>query len=662
MNDKLSQLVYTVPDRCKVCYTCVRECPAKAIKIMDGQAEVINNRCIACGNCIKVCSQHAKDYLHTAPEVLDIIKNAANSTIVAMVAPSFPAEFMEIEDHGQIVGMIKKLGFDYVHEVSFGADLVAHKYRDILKSNTAKKYISSDCPAIVSYVEYYHPQLAESLAPIVSPMVATARIVRKKYGQNTKVVFIGPCIAKKHESSEIDQSLTFTELRNLLNEKNLQPFNTHPEDFDSPIGGKGAIFPVSGGLIQTIDVDEDILEGNVIVADGRNNFQNAIKEFEEGLINEQHLELLCCEGCIMGAGMTPEGMQYKKRMAISKYVRKKLSRISMKDWKEQISLYENLDLTRSFNPSDQRIPSPKEDEINAMLKKIGKHKKTDHLNCGACGYETCKAHAVAIIEGLAEGEMCLPHTIEKLHSLINNLEDTNEKLASAKSALKHSEKLATMGQLAAGIAHEVNNPLGVVLMYSHILKDELGKSSPYVKDLDLIATQADRCKNILSGLLNFARKNEVRRSACNIKNLIQSSINEIIVPKNIQIEISHNVSSPDMQLDADQIMQVIKNLVKNAIDALKGDGHIKINTRNNPDTGEYYIEIQDNGPGIPAEMRDKLFEPFFTTKKIGEGTGLGLAVCYGIVKMHKGRISVDTNDDPAQGDTFTKFTISLPNS
>ncbi len=199
------QLVYTVKDRCRMCFTCVRECPAKAIKINNGQAEVVGDRCIGCGNCVKVCNQGAKVFLETSNVVNELLNNSKR--VLAILAPSFPAEFQELKEQKDIAGMIRALGFEQVIEVSFGADLVAREYSTLLNGQSAKNYISSDCPAIVRYVEFYHPDLVESLAPIVSPMVATARMLKQMHGDDVKVVFIGPCIAKKAESNEIDEAL-----------------------------------------------------------------------------------------------------------------------------------------------------------------------------------------------------------------------------------------------------------------------------------------------------------------------------------------------------------------------------------------------------------------------------------------------------------------------
>ncbi|HKK41734.1 MAG TPA: [Fe-Fe] hydrogenase large subunit C-terminal domain-containing protein, partial [Bacteroidales bacterium] len=258
-------LVYTIKELCRTCYTCVRECPAKAIRIVGGQAEVIGERCIACGNCTKVCSQGAKVFLNTVDRVERLL--GEHGIRAAIVAPSFPAEFVEIADHRVLVAMIKKLGFDYVSEVSFGADLVADRYKKLVSEN-ANYYISSDCPSIVNYVKYYHPALADKLAPVVSPMVAMSRVVRAKYGKDTRIVFIGPCIAKKAESPEVDEAITFTELRDIFADKGITPGSVVPVDFDPPKGGRGAIFPVARGLLQTARISDNAITGNIIAAEG----------------------------------------------------------------------------------------------------------------------------------------------------------------------------------------------------------------------------------------------------------------------------------------------------------------------------------------------------------------------------------------------------------
>ncbi len=656
-------LVSTIKERCRVCYTCVRECPAKAIKIINGQAEVIPERCIGCGNCIKVCSQNAKVFRKEIDKVEKLI--AEGNKVAAIIAPSFPAEFTEIINHRLLVSMIRGIGFNYVSEVSFGADLVAVEYKKIFGNNKMPPVISSDCPAIVSYIEHYHPTLVESLAHIVSPMIAMSRVVRKKYGESLKVVFIGPCIAKKDESEEIDAVLTFRELREMLNNRDINTTRVQPSDFDLPHGGKGAIFPISRGLIYTAGITEDIFERNIIIAEGRSDFQEAIKEFENGHISQEHLELLCCDGCILGPGMSPypffssRSKRFRKRAAVSDYAMDKMERLDVAQWERDIKEFSSISLFRSFSNRDKRLSRPDEKDIATVLNKMGKFEMKDHLDCGACGYDSCEDHAIAIINGFAEHEMCLPYSIEKLHNYIKELNISNEKLANTQEALKQSEKLAGMGQLSAGIAHELNNPLGIITMYSNILKDEAPADDPIRKDLDLIVEQAERCKKIVGGLLNFARKNQVNIEETNINQLLERSIAAVISPGNVKISLESKVKNPMIELDYDQIVQVITNLIKNAIEAMPpGGGRVYLIAEDS--SGDLSIHIQDTGSGIHEENMSKLFTPFFTTKKVGKGTGLGLPIIYGIVKMHKGSIEVKSNADKLRGPTGTTFSITLP--
>ena len=593
------QLVYTLKDRCRVCYTCLRECPVKAIKIINGQAEVINDRCIGCGNCVKVCSQGAKVSYRSVEDVFRLL--GYNEKIAACIAPSFPAEFTDISDHRILVGMIRELGFDLVTEVAFGADIVAKEYERNISSPDFKGEISSDCPAVTYFIRHYHPDLVDCLAPIVSPMVAITRILRKKHGEELKVVFIGPCFAKKAESNETDEVITFRELREMFHLMKIHPENVAPSDFDPPYAGKGAIFPVSRGMFQTTNRKEEIPEELAVIAEGRVNFKEAVREFEEGFIRNKHLELLCCEGCIMGPGMSPGGKKYARIAAIGEYVGKKLKTVNIDQWVNEMEEFSSISLKQHFEPEDRRFGIPPDLEIDKVLQSMGKFSTNDQLNCGACGYDTCMEHAVAIIKGPAETEMCLPYAIEKLHDSIYSLNISNEKLATAKAALKQSEKLAHMGQLSAGIAHELNNPLGVITMYSNILMDETPEGDPVREDLQIIVDQAGRCKKIVSGLLNFARKNQVNLSEINVIEFIHQSLASIIKPDLIEIIVEAAIDDQVAWFDIDQMMQVMTNLEKNAVEAMPTGGTITIKVEG--DDKEIHFFIKDTGTGISPENK-----------------------------------------------------------
>lgn len=652
-----NKLVFTEKDRCRVCYTCVRECPVKAISIINGQAEVISERCIGCGNCVTVCSQGAKAFLDSKLEVESLLQSDAD--VIACIAPSFPAEFSDINDYRRLVGMIKQLGFKKVVEVAFGADLVAIEYEKMIESDDAKPFISSDCPAIVYYIEHYHPALVENLSPIVSPMVAITRAIHQEYGAEVKVVFIGPCIAKKAESDEVDEAITFKELRELFAKYKIDPNKVDEVDFDPPQAGRGAIFPVTRGLIRSIHKNDDLEIGNIICASGQEDFKEIVKEFETGELDScKYMELLCCKGCIMGPGMTNKDKRYSKRNKLSYYVKEKFTDFDEITWKKNIQKFSNLDLTQSFNPSDRRISKPDGEIIQKVLLSMGKSEPSDLLNCRACGYDTCEDHAVAIAQGYAETEMCLPFAIEKLHKSLEDLNVSNENLDNARTALKHSEKLANMGQLSAGIAHELNNPLGVITMYSNILKEETNSSNPLFKDLELIVEQTERCKKIVGGLLNFARKNQVKKEECNLYDFVFHSTESVVIPQNVELSFTSDLKDPIIMIDKDQMMQVLTNLEKNAIEAMPEGGVLGIHLSDTE--SNFQIKISDTGVGIPPENMDKLFTPFFTTKELGKGTGLGLPLVYGIVKMHKGQINVISNTEENKGQIGTHFILDVP--
>lgn len=653
--------VQTIRERCRVCYTCVRECPAKAIGISDGQARVIPERCIGCGNCARVCSQGAKQVLDGTHDVAELL--GSHGAVAAVIAPSFAAEFEECPPEA-VVGMVRALGFRHVHEVGFGADLVARGYRELLESFPGNRYIASTCPALVGYVERYYPDLVPRLAPIVSPMVATARVLRTLYGPGVPVVFIGPCIAKKGEAAgqevegEVAAVLTFAELRQMLSSAGITPDAVAPRDFDPPWSGPGGLFPISRGLLQAADIKEDLMQGEIMATDGRTNFVEAIQAAESNSLDVRLLEVLCCNGCIMGAGMTVDTTLFWRRNLVGRYVKNRWRGERQDRWESDMERFGGVDLARKFTPYDQRIAQPSREEVTAILARMGKLRPEDELNCGACGYDTCVEHAIAIHRHLAETEMCLPYTIEKLRDTNQQLEESHEQLVSTQEALMHSERLASMGQLAAGVAHEVNNPLGIVLMHAHMLLEEAGEQTEWKEDLDMIAEQADRCKKIVMRLLHFARQNKAVLRTVDLGELLRHAVKAYPFPAHIQVRVETPIEDPVVDLDPDQINQVLTNLFGNACDAMADGGTVLVTAEGDADGVRF--SVADTGIGVPKDNQSKIFEPFFTTKQIGKGTGLGLAVTYGIVKMHRGDITMVSNSDPSAGPTGTQFTVRLP--
>jgi len=659
-NKDLAPVIITIKDKCRVCYTCVRECPTKAIKICNGQAEIIPERCIGCGNCVKVCSQKAKKVSSSIEPVLDLLEK--NNKVAAILAPSFPAEFNGT-NYKKVISAIKSCGFNFVNEVAFGADLVARTYKGFIEKND-KAYITTSCPGVVSFVEKYHPNLVNNLLPVVSPMIATALVLKEMHGEDLKIVFIGPCIAKKAEITRsssnnlVDEVLTFLELKELFNLKKIDLNKAKDAEFDPPLSGGGSLFSLARGSFNSANIEENLIDHKVISAEGRKNFIEAIKELQSGYLETNLLDILCCEGCIMGPAMSKDIPLYKKRYLVSNYVKNKFLNFKQLEWENNINKYKNLDLSSTYTADSQILKMPKEKYIVDKLKSLGKTSKEDELNCGACGYETCRDYAIAVFKGLAEEEMCLPYTINKLKTTVSELANSYKELKNVKESLFQKEKLANMGQLSAGIAHELNNPLGIVLMYSNLLLEQFEDTNGEAReDIKMIVEQANRCKKIVSGLLNFSRQNKVLKENTNIVKLINHCFDALKIPNEIKYEILANTEDVFFEIDKDQFSQVVMNIISNSIDAIDGEGKITVDINRNDN---FEIIFKDTGKGISKENIKHVFDPFFTTKKIGSGTGLGLAVSFGIIKMHQGKIEIVSNDDILVGPTGTSIIIKLP--
>ncbi len=650
--------VYTKGEICKKCYSCVRSCPTKAIEVHEGQADIIEELCISCGYCVTTCSQGAKAIKSSIESVLGLLNRHLNGEekIYAMLAPSFPASFLGTEPE-KLVGALKALGFDGVYEVAFGADLVSYRYYEEykkLKNQSSDKFlISSPCPAVVSYIEKIVPKLLPYLANIASPMEAMARVVKQKIDPKGKIVFIGPCVAKKDEadrSNFVDEVLTYEELVNLFKMHSVDFTRIKESDFDPPHANLGRIYPVTGGLLKAACIEADLLDSPVYVVEGKERIVDILSVLADYVksgkrVNYRFFDLLFCEGCIGGPVMENNLTFYERKKYIVEYINSRPTIKDINQWVTYNREYLNIDLAQEFYPSKTEEPIPPEEEIRKILAMTNKFRPEDELNCRACGYSSCREKAIAVYRGKAEVEMCLPYLITKLEKTIEDLKENQAKLIQA-------EKLASMGQMAAGIAHEINNPLGVVLMYSYLLKDEIQENSTIKKDVERIIKEAERTRKIVKGILNFAREEKLERKKTDINALIKNSVEDIVgkeVNGKYKIKYSLDPAVNSQWVDESQLKQVFDNIIKNATEAMPEGGTITIITQNGEN--EFSVTIKDTGPGIPEENIPKLFSPFFTTKPVGKGTGLGLPVCYGIVKMHQGSISAGNN--PEGGAYFT---------
>jgi len=649
-------VIETIKDKCRRCYTCVRSCPVKAIRIVNGQASIVSERCITCGRCVTVCSRNAKNYVSGVEETLALLNG--RQPVAALLAPSYVAEFDNLEPE-RIITALRETGFRYVVEVARGADVVSAAYAELFRRNPEGSWISTTCPVIVERIRKYHPSLMNRLAPIVSPMIAAALEARKIYGENTPCVFVGPCIAKKVEARDpllpqvVNEALTFVELRRLFARKGINPEQMSPSKPDPPQAGIGRSFPLTGGLLISAGFETDPLDNQFMVATGRSQTDEVLTDMEESRICPRLVEALMCHGCHAGPGMSRAYSSYRQRAAICNYTQvvRQIKSDAM----------DAGDMERDFAVDDNRLTELSDEQINNILARTNKFSPEDELNCGACGYPTCRAKAAAVFHGLAEEAMCLPFLIDQAERVCDELHVPWNDFREIHQQLISTEKLASLGQLAAGIAHELNNPLGTILLYTGLIERKLGGESKVSKDIELVQKEIQRCKRIVAGLLDFARQNRLRftHSRMNeyINEVVSHSFNiESLASKGVCLRVETGEAPIDADVDRDQLTQVFINLIQNGIDALGDSGGEVVIALSNPEgSNRIRITVRDTGCGIPREDQDRVFQPFFSTKNIGRGTGLGLAISYGIVKIHQGTIWFESTLGKG-----TTFFIELP--
>lgn len=467
------------PDRCKECYACIRICPVKAIELRASENVpfIADNRCIGCGSCLEVCHPNAIVYYDSRTEVKEILKSG--EPVAAILDPSISAEFDDITDYRKFVAMVKQLGFKYVHEASFGVDLVAKEYHEMVSNFLGKYYILANCPPIVSLIEKFHPELIENLAPIVNPMIASAKIIKSIHGADTKVVFIGPCLGAKTEALRHDEDgrleavLMFDELRRMFDEAGIKESTIEFADFEEPSGYKGSLYALSDGILQAAGLSQDMLSGTMVTIDGHDRVLQAIRQFEESIdYIKKNFNIFYCEGCIMGPGMKPNGMKLKRRTEVVSYANKRLVNFEKGKWIKELNRFSGIDLKRTFVADDQRLPAPPKEKVEEILKIIDKGDGEYDLGCKACGYESCRAFAEAVANGIARTDMCINHSLRSKQEYIKSLKVSNEKLAKTQQALQDSEKRALVEKQATQDALETNQTMLRKLPTAVLIVDE----------------------------------------------------------------------------------------------------------------------------------------------------------------------------------------------
>ena len=403
MGNKLSP-VYTLKNECHDCYKCVRECYVKSIQIKDGSASVLADRCIACGHCVTVCPSNAKRIRYDVDKVNGIF--ATGKKVVVSLAPSWISVFDYTKQ--QMITVLKALGFSDVSETALGAQEVSIEVAKLIKESEKGLFISSACPVIVDYIRYYKPEYAKYITPVASPALTHAKMLKEQYGEDISVVFIGPCIAKKNESDKnsdlIDVALTFDELNYWIKESyiDLAKIEVLPdEDFVPNSANEGALYPVLGGMNETLKfagIEKDVQLLDICTLHSLDKALNGLHP--ERLEEKIFLEALGCDGgCINGPGISMCKSTILKTSDVLNNFKKR----------ESIPATPKTVVEMDYSAIDIKKREFKHEEIMKTMERIGKHNEEDELNCGGCGFQTCRELACAILAGEAEPSMCVSY-------------------------------------------------------------------------------------------------------------------------------------------------------------------------------------------------------------------------------------------------------------
>ena len=445
--------IYTELTECRDCYKCVRACPVKAIQVKDGRAVVVKDRCVFCGRCVDTCPSHAKKIRDDISRVRQFIKSGRR--VFVSIAPSYAAEFSDLAD--SLLAALPLLGFSDVSETAIGATLVSAVIDEYAKAHDGVcPWISTACPSVVELVGKYYPQLVPNLAPIPSPLQCHCALLREIYGEDIGIVFIGPCIAKKVEADLTpgfpDFALTFRELRVWLEQeglslaaidKDLQEGRIDVPSLVPAKAGETTLYPIEGGMIASLLMGKDVFQAHAVALSGVEQVMNTLEELPEfsklqsspGVFSD-FLELLSCEGgCINGPGAAKQRSSAVKKSVSSRFTRSRLTCsqplfTSSQNFVTKLMESGYAILERNENRTDypvaEMVPAFRrqafsEVDISRALFELGKNDSSDELNCGGCGYNSCRDMAVAYLDGMAEPEMCVTKMRKQAQSKIDVL-------------------------------------------------------------------------------------------------------------------------------------------------------------------------------------------------------------------------------------------------
>jgi iron only hydrogenase large subunit-like protein/uncharacterized Fe-S cluster-containing protein len=580
-------LISTVQASCRDCYKCVRSCPVKAIRVINGHAEVVEERCIGDGRCVRVCPQNAKKVENSMDGVEKLIRS--ESKVAVSLAPSFTGAF-RLGNPGQMVAALKKMGFNYVEETAEGAALVAEEHRRLVATDVAaanKPLITSCCPAIVNLLEVYYHNLLPYLAPIVSPMVAHGKILKNRYGLDTKVVFVGPCIAKKGElrtetgKAAVDIVLTFQELTMLFSQKNIEINQCGSMVFDNPLHFDSRTFPLPGGLAKSAALSTDLLAKEIVTIDGLDEVIDFLAKFDEVKHSLRLIELLACKGgCITGPEMTNVATEFARRYSVIQFAEEHSAKDKDKGkstdpWNEMDL---DIDITNSYSPRDLCQLTPSEEQIREILARTGKIAPEDELNCGSCGYNSCRDKAIAVAAGMAEVNMCIPYMRSRAESKANLIcQMTPNAIIVLSNDLRILElNPAAENKFLGGKGQGVGYPLSTIMDPKYfeeaLLSKNLVTGEVTFPDYGMVAWQAIfyvEKDDILIGIfVDITQEKKQRERFSRVTDETLEKAQEVI---NKQMKVAQEIAGLLGETTAETKVQLTKlmNLIKN--EERKGD-------------------------------------------------------------------------------------------
>ena len=401
---------------CKNCYKCLKVCPVKSIRVVNEQAQIIDDDCLLCGTCLANCPQNAKTLTSSLDQVKEML--ASGEKVAVSLAPSFLGSF-SLEKPGQMAAALKKLGFCAVSETAQGAAYVTAQYHDLMVENKMKNIITTCCPSINRLIELYHPEVVEYMAPVVSPMIASARLIKQALGKGVKVVFVGPCIAKIDEAADIrhdtdvDAVLTFEDIEQWFREEGIVPGQCEDASFLNASSKILRMYPVTSGILESLKARGDCNNYRMITVDGIQECIALFSSMAKGELDHCFVEVNACKGgCVNGPSKTKgEETRFRAALDVENYARE--------DAGDYPAVDEEIPMGKRFFDRSRHEKLPDEDTIRSILAKIGKESPEQELNCGACGYNSCREKAIAVYLNKAELTMCVPYMKERAESLSN---------------------------------------------------------------------------------------------------------------------------------------------------------------------------------------------------------------------------------------------------